>query len=118
VLVYDQSDESSFANLDKWKSEIDSFLPYADKILVANKIDLHDARVAKETAKSWASTNGYLFAECSAKSGSNVQSTFEQVINAYYEHSMHMKPKKKKQQVSLKKPADAKEKKKSFPCLI
>merc|ERR1712137_115494 len=119
ILVYDIADESSFMNLDKWHSEVESFLPNACKILVANKSDLNDERVIKEDqGNEWALNHGYLFEECSAKTAHNVEHTFERILDTNLEHNRKSKGKPKKQLISIKKPEKEKEKEKRKFCVI
>jgi Ras-related protein Rab-2A len=62
--------------------------PHLTCILVGNKIDLceddetmgHQREVPREEAEAWATEEGLLFAEASAKSGRNVEFAFEQAV--------------------------------------
>lgn len=49
-------------------------------LLVGNKIDL-DREVSREEGLDFAMKHGFLFMECSAKTGENVQDMFYKLIN-------------------------------------
>eukprot|EP00750_Incisomonas_marina_P018067 INCI2697.2.p1 GENE.INCI2697.2~~INCI2697.2.p1 ORF type:complete len:188 (+),score=42.67 INCI2697.2:208-771(+) len=81
LLVFDASSRASFENLVQWVKEAKEF--GGGKLLglvVANKTDLKRA-VSDKEASAWARQNGYAYAECSAKSGENVQQAFLTLIN-------------------------------------
>jgi len=84
VLVYDLTDLASFSGLDRWKEEIESNAPFSQKILVGNKIDMeeHARQVSSEEALNWATSQGFLFMESSAKSNHNVSELFGAVVEA------------------------------------
>jgi len=83
VLVYDITNNESFSNLEKWKSDFlkecgsanpDSF-PF---MCVGNKLDLSKNRkVQASTAKSWCDANNIAHVETSAKQATNVERAFQ-----------------------------------------
>ena len=54
-------------------------------ILIANKTDLR-REVSEKEASSWARRNGYLYAECSAKTGDGVQEVTIRHATLKYSH--------------------------------
>lgn len=87
ILVYDVTYRNSFKVLEKYANEIASHTGRSDcvKLVVGNKIDLVESSnkyqaVLRVEARSWAYEREMLFAECSATTGENVISSFEQAI--------------------------------------
>lgn len=85
ILVYDVSKSSSFENIQKWKITFakatglsnTSDFPF---FLLGNKIDLPEKAVDSVMAQDFSKKNGcMLFFEVSAKTGENVQESFEQI---------------------------------------
>lgn len=76
--MFDLTRRESFLKLVSWLAELKDL---ADEhlviILVGNKSDLNHRRVISyEEASSFAASNGFLYMECSAKTGSNVAEVF------------------------------------------
>ena len=84
LLVYDVNNPLSFQNLDKWvnelKENVGSKIPV---LLVGNKIDL-PRKVTKEAALEYAKKNGFLYFECSAKTGAGVNQSFKNLATEIY----------------------------------
>ncbi|EGR31760.1 ras oncogene family protein, putative [Ichthyophthirius multifiliis] len=81
IIVYDTTNLSSFQNLNKW---LDYVREERGKdvliVLLANKIDLADQRqVSTEDGNKFATEQGLLFFEVSAKDGNNIQNVFKQI---------------------------------------
>lgn len=79
VIVYDVTNLESFLSVDKWVQTIEQQSHYTDafKILVGNKCDLASQRqVSYEEGLEKAKQLGLMFLEVSAKTGNNVDSTF------------------------------------------
>ena len=78
ILVYDVTRRQSFAHLAEWLDEARiNGNPNISVIVVGNKIDLHTQReISTEEGKKWASDNGLLFIETSAKNSQGVSDTF------------------------------------------
>jgi len=78
IVVYDVTDQESFANVKQWLHEIDRYAcENVNKLLVGNKSDLSSKRVvAFDTAKEFADNLGIEFLETSAKNADNVEQAF------------------------------------------
>ena len=88
ALIYDITNQITFENVRKWidqiKEEVSEKVPI---ILVGNKIDIVERRVIKkEDGESMAKEYGLLFSECSAKTGENIDSTFNQLVEKTVEN--------------------------------
>ncbi|GMI35504.1 hypothetical protein TrCOL_g10326 [Triparma columacea] len=82
LLVYDVSEEDSFANVTNWMSQIDENAGEGVKrVLVANKCDVPaDERViSEEQGRGLAEQYGIPYFETSAKNNFNVEESFMQV---------------------------------------
>ena len=92
ILIYDVTDNDSFdrlnlwiKNIKDWREESTITIPV---ILVGNKIDLEDSRVVtREQGNKFAKENGFLFAECSALTGENVNYIFNKLVLAILENN-------------------------------
>lgn len=80
VLVYDITNEQSFANIKKWMADITEYCSASAQygtpklMLVGNKNDLEaNRRVSSDRGAAEAQTSGARFAEVSAKTGDNVE---------------------------------------------
>ena len=82
ILIYDVTSRKTFENVKNWVSQIKEEV--SDKviiILVGNKIDDESNRkVSKEEGKKMAKDCGLDFFETSAKSGLNIDSTFNELV--------------------------------------
>ena len=84
ILVYDVTNRDSFENLKNWLKEVNLYSTYPDaiKLLVGNKIDLSQKRqVSHEMGELFASQNGMLFIEASAKTRIGVEQAFDEVAH-------------------------------------
>jgi len=81
IVVYDISDQASFNNVKLWMQEIQRYAAGGVcKMLVGNKLDLEDRRViSTSTAKDYAEGLGISFIETSAKTGQDVDKSFERL---------------------------------------
>ena len=81
MLVYDISSRASFEGIkeQEWPRHIKQAVgEKAVVMLVGNKLDLAGQRtVSEEEAKSFSSSNGYLYYEVSAKDKTNVEDAFK-----------------------------------------
>jgi Ras-related protein Rab-6A len=78
LIVYDISVKESFTHTDQWFKETED-LKRKDAIfvLVGNKKDLEEKRqVSTKEAEDYATHNGFLFKEVSAKSGEGIEDLF------------------------------------------
>ncbi len=84
LLVYDVNNPISFENLDGWIKELEENIGQRIPVLmVGNKIDL-ERNVKSEEAKAYAKKNGFLYSECSAKTGEGVEKAFRKLAIEIY----------------------------------
>ncbi|KAF9192165.1 GTP-binding protein of the rab [Haplosporangium sp. Z 767] len=78
IVVYDVTDQDTFANVKQWLAEIDRYASEGvNKLLVGNKSDLTDKKVVEYTvAKEFADQLTISFLETSAKNAANVEQAF------------------------------------------
>ena len=92
ILVYDCTEEKSFANISNWMKQIEQHASKdVVKVLVGNKADKDDRVVDTETGKQLADEYGLAFFETSAKTGLNISELFQYVAQTIVEN----KPKTK-----------------------
>ena len=82
VVIFSVTDKKTFGNVKSWihqiKAEVDEKVTI---ILVGNKIDDEENReVTKEEGEEAARNFGLDFFECSAKTGENINSTFNELV--------------------------------------
>lgn len=78
LLVYDITRRSSFQSLVDWISEInDNSNLSIVTVLIGNKSDLGNRVISTEEGKEFAEKHGLIFLETSAKTGQNVEQSFE-----------------------------------------
>jgi len=79
LLVFDMTQKDSFEKISDWLQEVRNYTPENTPImLVANKSDLADRRtVSEDAARDFAQKNKLTYFETSAKTGSNVNETFQ-----------------------------------------
>lgn len=80
IIVYDITNRSTFANVDRWLSEIKKYSQ--DNVLiflVGNKSDLKERKVSKEEGQDWADRHEVLFFETSAKNGEHIDDLFNKL---------------------------------------
>ena len=82
VVIFSVTDKKTFGNVKSWihqiKAEVDEKVTI---ILVGNKIDDEENReVTKEEGEEIAKNFGLDFFECSAKTGENINSTFNELV--------------------------------------
>ncbi|CAO1632537.1 unnamed protein product [Parajaminaea phylloscopi] len=78
IVVYDVTDQDTFANVKQWLQEIDRYATEGvNKLLVGNKSDLTGKKaVEHNVAKEFADQLNIPFLETSAKSATNVEQAF------------------------------------------
>ncbi|XP_045153095.1 ras-related protein Rab-1B [Echinops telfairi] len=78
IVVYDVTDQESYANVKQWLQEIDRYASEnVNKLLVGNKSDLTTKKVVDNTtAKEFSDSLGIPFLETSAKNATNVEQAF------------------------------------------
>ena len=82
LLVYDVTNESSFAAIKDWMEEIKKDENVNKQIiaLVAQKCDLNERIISEEKGKELANELGVEYFEVSAKTGDNVEEMFNHLI--------------------------------------
>lgn len=85
ILVYDVSNRDTFARIENWLAELDTYSTNMDivKILVGNKCDMEaqGARVvSKEEGQKCARKHQMMFIEASAKTREGVACAFEELV--------------------------------------
>ena len=86
IIVYDITDQSSFAKVEDWIRDVRNLAP-SDCLLalVGNKLDLAAQRAVQTTeGQELADKHGLLFFETSAATGENVQELFNECVAAVY----------------------------------
>jgi len=84
LLVYDITDGSSFAQIDRWYQELLQYCHTTEPpitMLIGNKADLkHVAQVTTADAMAYSKQNNLGFFETSAKTNSNVETAFGTLV--------------------------------------
>ena len=84
LLCYDVNNPISFKNLQAWVDELEEHLGLrVPTLLIGNKTDL-ERKVSQDVAREYAKKNGFLYVECSAKTGSGVNEAFKQLALELY----------------------------------
>ena len=88
ILIYDITNKKSFENVRTWINQIkEEVSEKVSIILVGNKIDDEEHRVvATDDGEKIAKELGLMFFECSAKSGVNIDSTFNELVKKTVEN--------------------------------
>uniref|UniRef100_A0A8B9ER00 small monomeric GTPase n=1 Tax=Anser cygnoides TaxID=8845 RepID=A0A8B9ER00_ANSCY len=82
ILVYDVTRRDTFAKLDNWLNELETYCTRNDivKMLVGNKIDKENREVDRNEGLKFARKHSMLFIEASAKTCDGVQCAFEELV--------------------------------------
>ncbi|XP_045470305.1 ras-related protein Rab-18-like [Harmonia axyridis] len=82
ILVFDVSNYSTFARLETWLNELDTYSTRSNivKMIVGNKIDKEKRKVPREEAMNFARRHQTLYIEASAKTKDGVQTAFEELV--------------------------------------
>lgn len=82
ILVYDVTSKQSFARLDNWLNELETYSTKHEivKMLVGNKIDKERREVSRDEGLRFARKHHMLFIEASAKTKEGVQCAFEELV--------------------------------------
>ncbi|EFA03965.1 ras-related protein Rab-18 [Tribolium castaneum] len=83
ILVYDVTNYSTFAKLETWLNELETYSTKANivKMIVGNKIDKENREVNREEAMKFARRHQTLYIEASAKTRDGVQCAFEELVH-------------------------------------
>lgn len=82
VLVYDVTSRESFASVDRWLSEVQTYCGEDEcvRVLVGNKIDLEARAVSTQEGQAYAREKKMVFIETSAKTRDGIRQTFEELV--------------------------------------
>ncbi|KAA8580997.1 hypothetical protein FQN60_013955 [Etheostoma spectabile] len=82
VDVYDVTRRETFAKLDNWLNELETYCTRNDlvKMLVGNKIDKENHELDRAEGLKFARKHSMLFIEASAKTRDGVQCAFEELV--------------------------------------
>ncbi|XP_023028986.1 ras-related protein Rab-18-B [Leptinotarsa decemlineata] len=82
ILVFDVSSYATFAKLETWLSELETYSTKSNiiKMIVGNKIDVDKREVSRDEAMKFARRHQTLYIEASAKTKDGVQSAFEELV--------------------------------------
>ncbi|KAM4796676.1 ras-related protein Rab-7b isoform 2-T2 [Rhinophrynus dorsalis] len=90
LLVFDVTEEETFACLEVWRKDFLDKIPppVADfpMIILGNKIDITERQVSKESAVSWCKEKDIPYFEVSAKHNINVEMAFETLAKKALHH--------------------------------
>ena len=79
-IVYDQSQEQTFSNVQKWLSYFREMEPDKRVVLLENKSDLEERAVEESKVEEYVRSNDLLYRQVSALSGENVTDAFNALI--------------------------------------
>jgi small GTP-binding protein len=81
-IIYDVTDRETFTNMTKWLAELDDHAPInITKILIGNKVDSPNRVVTTQEGKTLADKHNLPFFETSAKTGININESFEKLTS-------------------------------------
>jgi small GTP-binding protein len=86
LIVYDITDDSSFAKVEDWIRDVRNLAPPdCALVLIGNKVDLESQRkIATDQGRDMADRHGLLFFETSAATGANVAEAFNDCVMTVY----------------------------------
>ena len=92
MLVFDVYCKLSFKNVEKWYGQLRQYFPDTVKgVLIGNKLDLGGKEVRQVSSKEgteMAEKLGLIYMETSAKDGTNVNETFQAILNCIHEDNV------------------------------
>ena len=102
MFVFDVTQKLSFKSIDGWLKEPNDFTSKFKKILIANKIDLENIReVNKEMIEKYANKEKMIYFETSAKTGVNVDESFNKLAELIISDMKEEEIKEKIEKVGL-----------------
>lgn len=81
MLVYDVGEERSIDNLKEWLSDLNANAKDVPIILVGNKCDIETRQISEEEGRELSETYKVPWIETSAKTGLNVELSFDNLLN-------------------------------------
>jgi len=85
LLVFDLTRDSTFSNIKNWISDVKEYNTELKILLLGNKLDLIEEReISTEAASNFATKNNLEYLEISAKDGTNIQKSFETLIDLIF----------------------------------
>ncbi|CAE6464935.1 unnamed protein product [Rhizoctonia solani] len=89
LLVYNLADKDTFEECKSWRQDLEKNIDdfgQVEVVLVGNQLDLEEQReVLTAKAQAYADRHRFKFAEVSAKEGTNVEQTFQTLMDAIFE---------------------------------
>ena len=86
LVVFDLTKKESYDHIKSWINEAKENNDKLKTILIGNKLDLKDERiVAIDVAKQFAEKNNLKYIETSAKDGTNVNESFQAIIDLLFD---------------------------------
>lgn len=89
LLVYDVTQQETFAKVENWITQLETFNKNTKLVIVGNKVDkvssLSDLEKNSVTIKDYARSKAAEFFYTSAKSGQNLDKAFDHLINVVLE---------------------------------
>eukprot|EP01123_Difflugia_compressa_P000119 TRINITY_DN1021_c1_g1_i7.p1 TRINITY_DN1021_c1_g1~~TRINITY_DN1021_c1_g1_i7.p1 ORF type:complete len:201 (-),score=45.88 TRINITY_DN1021_c1_g1_i7:42-644(-) len=84
IVVYDVTNQETFANVQKWLQEIDRYAcENVHKVLVGNKCDMvNERKVTTKEAQDFADQLNLEFLETSAKNATNIEEAFSKMASS------------------------------------
>ena len=112
MFVFDVTQEISFKNIDSWLNESENYGENYKKVLVGNKIDLINIiKVNKEKIEDYAKNKEMIYFETSAKTGKNVEESFNKLAELIISNMTEDEIKEKTEKTIIKKNQKGKRKK-------
>ncbi|MFW9898505.1 MAG: Rab family GTPase [Candidatus Thorarchaeota archaeon] len=89
LIVYDMTKRKTFDSLDEWVQSFRESRGDQPLLLIGNKIDLKNKiKIDEQEAKKYAEKNQMAFLLTSAKTGSNVETAFKELIKTIIDKAM------------------------------
>jgi len=95
LLVFDLTKMDTFQHISSWWKDFQAVnnIEHLPILLIGNKSDLEEERmVSKQEATDFATTNGFLFFETSARQGNDCQHAFQLLFQEIYKIQNHNEP--------------------------
>jgi len=107
LIAFDLTSHQSFLNVEKWIADYQRFSNSTFKkviYVIGTKCDLSDERqVEIKEIEDFVEKNNYVYYECSAKTGSNIDFLFLELGNLLYSHYKNIKDDEVKSAIAIRK---------------